>query len=207
MTSSSRLIRAGAPASVAVPWLAPDVARPAVAMPPAAEDPAAAVRRGYAEGFAAGEAAGREAGSQACAERSAALERVLDALARPLADLDQRVEAELLALVQAVVRQLVRREVSLDPTHVIGVLRAGLAALPLAAGDVVVRLHPDDAAVVRDCLATDGADRAWRIETDPLLERGGCIIAGTRSTVDARLDTRLGRVIAGLLEDARDDAG
>lgn len=205
MTSSSRLIRAGVPAGSAVPWQAPDVGRAGAGRAPG-DDPAAAARRGYDDGFAQGRAAGLEAGAREVADRVAALERVLDALARPLEDLDHRVEGELLALVQALVRQLIRREVSLDPTHVVGTLRAGLAALPLAAGDVVVRLHPDDATVVRECLPADGADRAWRLETDPLMERGGCVITGARSTVDARLDTRLNRVIAGLLEDTRDDA-
>ena len=48
-------------------------------------------------------------------------------------------------------------------------------------------------------------DRAWRLETDPLLERGGCLITSPHSTIDARLDARLARVIAGLLEDERDE--
>lgn len=202
MTSSSRLIRAGSPDGQAVAWQAPDVAAAS-----RRGDPAAEAQRAFQQGFDEGRAAGLAAGTREVAERAAALERVLDALARPLADLDHRVEAELLALVQALVRQLVRRELTLDPTHVVGILRAALATLPLAAGDVVVRLHPDDADVVRECLSTDGANRAWRIETDPLQERGGCLVSAARSTVDARLETRLGRVIAGFLEDARDDAG
>jgi flagellar assembly protein FliH len=97
--------------------------------------------------------------------------------------------------------------VHLDPAHIIGVIREGLAALPLAAGDISVRLHPDDADVVRGCLTENATDRAWRIETDPLLERGGCLINSARSTIDARLETRLARVIASLLEDERANAG
>src|SRR5690606_34986517 len=97
------------------------------------------------------------------------------------------------------------------PTHIVGVLREGLAALPVAAGEAVVRLHPDDAAAVRDCLAPGdgeasaptGERRAWRIESDPLIERGGCIIDTDRSSVDARLETRLARAMAALLEDER----
>jgi flagellar assembly protein FliH len=204
MTSSSRLIRTSVPGGEAVAWQAPDVGG-SQRGGPAGE--AEAARRAWQEGFEQGRSAGLEAGTREIRERVAALERVLDGLARPLEDLDHHIEAQLLALVQAVARQLIRREVALDPTHIVGVLRAGLAALPLSAGDVTVRLHPDDADVVRQCLATDGADRAWRLETDPLQERGGCIVTAARSTVDARLDTRLTRVIASYLEDARDDAG
>ena len=106
-------------------------------------------QRAWQQGLEEGRAAGIEAGTRELATRIEAVERVLDALARPLEDLDHRVEEELLALVQAVVRQLIRREVHLDPGHIIGVIREGLAALPLAAGDITVRLHPDDADVVR----------------------------------------------------------
>jgi len=207
MSSSSRLIRATAVTGQALAWQAPDVERPAA-------DPGAGVAaaaddadRAWQAGFAAGRAAGFESGAGEVRELAAALERVLDACARPLQDLDHRIEAELLALVQELVRQLVRREVALDPTHVVGVIRAGLAALPLAAEGVVVRLHPDDAAVVRSALPADGDDRAWKLEADPLQERGGCLIASHQSVVDGRLETRLARLIGGLVEDTRGAAG
>lgn len=204
--SSSRLIRGPGTAALAVPWRAPEVPHPGG---PGAfrrsEDGelSALQQRAWQQGFDQGRAAGHEAGLAELADRIDALEKVLDALARPLQDLDQRVEAELLALVQALVRQLVRRELHQDPAHLVGVLREGLAALPLTAEDVVVRLHPEDAAAVRQCLTPTDGERAWRVEADPLMERGGCLISSARSTVDGRLDTRLARAMAALLEDER----
>lgn len=205
----SRLIRNDA-AATTVAWRAPDVSSAggtAGLRRSGDADLNGLQQRAWQQGLEEGRAAGIEAGNRELATRIAAVERVLDALARPLEDLDHRVEEELLALVQAVVRQLIRREVHLDPAHIIGVIREGLTALPLAAGDITVRLHPDDAGVVRSCLTENANDRAWRLETDPLLERGGCLITSARSTIDARLDTRLARVIAGLLEDERAPAG
>ncbi|MEZ5563343.1 MAG: flagellar assembly protein FliH [Gammaproteobacteria bacterium] len=205
----SRLIRNTA-ATTHVAWKAPDVSSPGGSdglRRNGDGDLNALQQRAWQQGLEAGRAAGIEAGTRELAARITAVERVLDALARPLEDLDHRVEEELLALVQAVVRQLIRREVHIDPKHIIGVIREGLAALPLAAGDITVRLHPDDAEVVRSCLAENAADRAWRIEADPLTERGGCLITSARSTIDARLETRLARVIAALLEDERAHAG
>ncbi len=137
--------------------------------------------------------------------RAEALERALDALSRPFEGLDQRFHEEILELVKAVARQLVRREMRLDPTHIVGVVREGLAALPMAAADIVVRMHPDDAQVMRECLASEAGERNWRIEPDPLMERGGCVIATPDSQVDSRLETRLGRVIATMFEDERKD--
>lgn len=208
MSSSSRLIRATSLTDQATTWRAPDVERPAA--PPAGvagADAPDAAERAWQAGFEAGRAAGYESGAGEVRALAAALEHVLDACARPLQDLDHRIEAELLALVQQVVRQLVRREVALDPTHVVGVLRAGLGALPLAADNVLVRLHPDDAAVVRSALPAAGDERAWRLEADPLQERGGCLISSSQSVVDGQLETRLARIIGALVEDTRGTAG
>lgn len=204
--TSSRLIRSGDNDSRVVAWRAPEVPNPGG---PGSyrrsgdNDLTAVQQRAWQQGFEQGRTAGMEAGTSELAVRIEAVERILDALARPLEDLDHRVEEELLALVQAVVRQLVRRELQHDPGHLIGIIRDGLAALPLAAGDVVVRLHPTDAEAIRERLADAADNRAWRLETDPLLERGGCLITSPRSNIDARLEARLARVIAGLLEDER----
>jgi len=205
--TSSRLIRGEGNAQV-VAWRAPEVPNPGSPgsyRRSADNDLQAVEKRAWDKGFEQGRAAGLEAGTRELAERVRAVETILDALARPLEDLDHRVEEELLALVQAVSRQLVRREMHQDPGHLIGIIREGLAALPLSAGDVVVRLHPADAEAIRERLADPAGDRAWRLETDPLLERGGCLITSPRSTIDARLDARLSRVIARLLEDERDE--
>jgi flagellar assembly protein FliH len=204
----SRLIRSTSAVEQCVTWQAPEVSTTGADLRRNNDGDLQAIQqRAFQQGLEEGRTAGIEAGTRELATRVAAVERVLDVLARPLEDLDHRVEEELLALVQAVVRQLIRREVHLDPAHIIGVIREGLAALPLAAGDISVRLHPDDADVVRGCLTENATDRAWRIETDPLLERGGCLINSARSTIDARLETRLARVIASLLEDERANAG
>jgi flagellar assembly protein FliH len=211
---STRLIRGHEVEGPCQPWQAPEVRGPTLRGE--AEDIRGARSQAVREGFEEGRRAGLEAARKEVASRAEALERVLDSLARPFEMLEQRFHEEVLALVKAVARALVRRELRLDPTHIAGVVREGLAALPMAAPDVVVRLHPDDAAVLRECLAgaTGSGDelpgpvdaqggRAWRVEVDPLMERGGCVVATPQSQVDGRLETRLGRVIAALFDEER----
>lgn len=166
-------------------------------------DPEAAHREARDAGFKEGHAAGFDAGRQAMMEKTAALENMLGALARPLGELDHRVEEEILALVQTIVRQVVRREVNLDPSHLAGAIREGISALPLSSEDIVVRLHPADAEVARECLPPGDEDRAWKIEIDPVIQRGGCLIITSTSQVDERLETRIGRAIATMFEDER----
>ncbi len=76
-------------------------------------------------------------------------------LAKPFDELDAEVERELLTLAMALARQIVRRELKTDPTQIIGIIREAIAALPVAARDVRVHLHPEDAAVVQQHLAPD----------------------------------------------------
>jgi len=155
----------------------------------------------YQEGHAAGMATAR---AEVDALRDA-VKVTLDALSRPFEDLEHEVEEQLLALVQAVSRQLVRRELKSEPGEVVGLIRAALDALPTSSREVAVRLHPDDAKLVGELLRTDSATTPWTIQADPMLERGSCEVVSESSQVDGRLETRLGRVIAGLVGDQRED--
>ena len=94
-------------------------------------------QKGHAEGLAAGE--------QEIRARVQRLDELLTALARPFDELDDQIEKTLVELAMTVVRQLFRREMSQNPTHVIGVVREAIQLLPVAARNVQVHLHPDDA--------------------------------------------------------------
>jgi flagellar assembly protein FliH len=207
--TTTRLIRGQDLGGAATAWQAPEVSGPTLRGRAGQLDDARNERqRAERAGFEEGRRAGLEAARQETAARVRALEQALDALSRPFEGLEQRFHEEIVELVKAVARQLLRREMRLDPGHLVGVVREGIAALPMAATDIVVRLHPEDAAVVRECLAGDAdATRSWRIEPDPLMERGGCVVLTPQSQVDGRLETRLGRAIATLFEDERQDHG
>jgi flagellar assembly protein FliH len=64
-------------------------------------------------------------------------------------------------------------------------------------------MNPEDAAVVREFLATPSSDRAWSIVEDPSLQRGGCIVRTDTSQLDARLDSRLNAIVSAALGDER----
>jgi flagellar assembly protein FliH len=161
----------------------------------------------HKEAFEQGLAEGREAGR---AEVRAQVERLAGMfydLAKPFEALDSEVERELLTLAMALARQIVRRELKTDPTQIIGIIREAIAALPVAAREVRVHLHPEDAAVVRQHLAPTESERAWAIVEDPVMARGGCQITTTTSRIDARLETRVGAILSELLGTERHDAG
>lgn len=152
--------------------------------------------RGHDEGFARGHAEGLEAGERAIRDRVAQLERLFDAMAQPLADLDERVEGELVTLALTVAKQLLRRELKSDPGQVVAVVREAIGALPSAEGRIHVHLHPEDAGLVREALHLDDMERPWRIVEEPSMSRGGVRIVTPTSRIDASLEARLNAVIA-----------
>jgi flagellar assembly protein FliH len=136
-------------------------------------------------------------------ERIKRLDAALQLLARPLQQLDADIENELAQLALSVGKQLARRELHIEPRQVIAILRESLALLPIAAREVRVHLHPEDAATVREHLTAPTADRAWTIVEDPTLSRGGCVIHSQSSRIDARLEARIAAVAASALGDER----
>ena len=158
--------------------------------------------RGYEAGMTRARA---ETGTRlaALAERVKRLDAALNVLARPLEQLDAEIESELAQLALSVGKQLARRELHIEPTQVIAILRESLALLPAAAREVRVHLHPEDAATVREHLTAPTVDRAWAIVEDPTLSRGGCVIHSQSSRIDARLEARIAAVAASALGDER----
>ena len=203
---------------VAAAWAPPGIRGPVVDCRGSLNSAQALVdldRAGWDEGFAAGRHAAllaTEAEFQpqrAALQRDAAtLRRLLDVLARPLSEFDNDAEQQLLQLALAVGKQLARRELSADPAQIIAILREAITALPMNARDVVVKMHPADAAVVRVCLQPpDGAapqQNAWELRDDPTQERGGCVVSSEVSQIDARLDARVAAITAHLLGEERD---
>lgn len=168
-----------------------------------------AYQEAYAAGREAGLAAARAETQQAntqLKDQVARINGVLDKLAKPLEEMDAQVEQQLVNLSLSIARQLIRRELKTDPAQVIAIIRETVGLLPAAARDVRVHLHPEDAAVVRERLATPAADRAWTIIEDPVMTRGGCRVTTDTAQIDARLETRIGTVISALLGDERSGA-
>ncbi|MCP5418234.1 MAG: flagellar assembly protein FliH [Chromatiaceae bacterium] len=169
---------------------------------------------GRTDGFEQGKTEGieyghKEALNQGRSElqgRVARLDRLMELLDRPLRQMDDQVEHELIEMVISMVRQLVRREVRTDPEQIIGVMREALSILPVSSRGIRVVLHPEDAEVVRKIYELSERELGWRIIEDPVLARGGCRVVTESSQIDATLESRLATLIAPLLGDERDQS-
>ena len=160
-------------------------------------------KEAYDEAWQKGHAEGLAAGQNAIELRAARYDELLTALSQPFDRLDESVEKQLVELSIAIVKQLFRREIKLNPTHVIGVVREAIRLLPIASRNVQVHLHPDDAALVRESLPPAEGEPAWSIVEDPLISQGGCQVTTDSSQIDATAEARLQSVINRVLGDER----
>lgn len=188
-------------------WALPSVEGPLVNRPRnererpgiSAEEQAA---RGYEAGMARAQAE-MQGKLQEIEGRLRRLDAVLQYLVRPLQAVDAEVEKQLLHLALSVGQQLARRELQTDPAQVVAIVRQCLDQLPVAARDVRVHLHPQDAAYVRERLAPSTGERAWNLVDDPTLGRGGCMVRTDRSQIDARFQSRIAALVASALGEQR----
>lgn len=195
-----------------VAWVPPEITGP-VANRPSRYSKAELDQIGQAaweEGYVRGQEAGRVAAMNlmqpqlnAQKARVGQVQSVLDMLAAPLSELDEAVAAELAHLACIIARHVVRRELRADPAQVIAAVREAVGLLPIVSRNVRVHLHPEDAAIVRERLSEPQSERAWVVLEDPVLERGGCRVVTENSQIDARLESRIGAVIATVLGDHR----
>ncbi len=151
------------------------------------------------EGFREGYEEGQQAARNEIARLREKLEASLAFIANPVAHIDRQVETELLELALAVARQILRREISIDPKHLMGLIREAIKQLPSNAQKIMIHLSPGDAQVLREMLHDSDHTQHWQIIDDPVLKQGDCKIHTDTSFVDASVDALISRLAVDLL--------
>lgn len=135
------------------------------------------------------------------------LKRMIQSLQAPLKSLDDQVEHELASLAVAIARHVVGEELKTDPELILRLVPRVVAELPAGRREVRVRVHPEDAALLREHLPDGDGEASWGLVEDPALSRGGCRVETPDSSVDASLETRLEAVVQRVFgESDMDDA-
>lgn len=149
------------------------------------------------ESFRDGYEAGKRDAERSLGAAREQLQGALGALHQASVQLEsQRAEAvtvaegEIATLAFSVAEAVLQRELQLAAAPGPEAVARALALLP-GEVDVVVRMHPDDAACVDD--PSDG-NRRVVIVPDPEVERGGCIADAGACRIDTQVSTALDRV-------------
>ena len=152
---------------------------------------------GYRDGLVALEGFKQSFASQTTTQVGALVRSVgeqLDAL-------QQEMARALAATAAALARQVLRSELATRPECVTQVAEQALDALLLSARHIVLRVHPDDHALIALGSAEAIAARGARLVADAQVARGGCRVESDIGLVDASIDERWRRAVASLGSD------
>ncbi|WUR12439.1 FliH/SctL family protein [[Empedobacter] haloabium] len=153
-----------------------------------------AAQRGYEEGLAQGVAEGRAGADAAAAQRLAQLDELAAQAATATTRLLDEQEDLLVEVAYAAICRMAG-DLAASRAGALATVRAAVAQVREAEG-LRVRLHPEDAAWLA---ARDGGQHGWSLQADERVTLGGCIVEGSRGSLDARLDLQLERLGAALL--------
>lgn len=157
--------------------------------------------QGHKEGFNKGNAEGYEAGrQQGLMEMRAQLvaeqqrfQKLTQALLGPINAQDDDVEHLLLDVICTLTQSVVQRELLIDSSHILGLVKSAVDTLPIGSKNIRVCLNPDDLAAVETYAAEQQLN--WHFFGDSELLPGGCRIETPESRVDFSVSSRLQTVL------------
>ncbi|HYP06098.1 MAG TPA: FliH/SctL family protein [Bryobacteraceae bacterium] len=159
----------------------------------------AQVRQARERGFQDGMQAGRDTAS-------AEVKPVMDRLLQTISDLvgmrariRKETEGDLVTLTIAIARRVLRRELSVDPEAIHGVVKAALSKMQLKEINVI-RTNPEHTAAVRAYLERAGLGSGIEIVADGTLPVGGVLLETKRGNLDASVDTQLKEIERGFAD-------
>ena len=178
---------------------------PAEPSPQAAHDleqiRASMEREAFAKGYAQGERAGAEAAATRGEGMLRRLKDTLEELATLRADMLHRTERQMVQLSLAIARRVVQRELSLDRAVLVGMARAAIDRLGDHAS-ATIRLHPDDYASVASSLPPADEQPHVRVEPDPVVSRGGCLVQSDFGFMDVTPAAQFEELARALLDES-----
>ena len=158
-----------------------------------AEGREAGLREGFEagrqDGLRKGREEGRATGRQAFDEASAPLSAAVEAFGEYRQAFQRSRQKELLELVQKVARQVIRVELTLNPTQLLTLAEEALAAMPGEQGDVQILLNPEECARIRELNPERAAK--WRLVPDERLVLGECRVVTAQAEADIGCQQRL----------------
>ena len=161
--------------------------------PPKPEIDVAAIQRAaFQEGYAEGERAGLETALEQYRGSIASFGRTAQELAALKPNLRAEAEKELVELALTIARRIVRRELSVDPTTVLSLVRTCFDEYQRAEVHSV-RVSPADFELV-SAYFEDNPAQNLEIQSDSAVSSGGAIFETSQGQLDARVETQLSEI-------------
>lgn len=154
--------------------------------------------QGLAEGREAGYAEGHAQGLELAREEAEKLRQLVHACAESIHNLETETGEALLSLALRVAEQVLRSTLDTQPERILDLIREVMHMDGGQQGTLRLRLNPADMERVDRFLEQEATVAHWRLQADPAIERGGCIVETALGSIDATLQTRWQRVVSTL---------
>jgi len=155
------------------------------------------VREAHQRGFREGEAAAMQKTAEQVKVKIENLGRSIEQLALHRAKIQREAEPELVRLSMAIARRIMRRELTVDPESLLGLLKAGLEKIESAEAHRV-RVNPEHASTVAALL--EGSARPIEVASEPGLPVGSVIFETSRGSIDVGMETQLKEIERGFAD-------
>ena len=150
---------------------------------------------GYTEGEAAGKAQGED-------EVRAAVQRLTESIAgvdEYRSRLYRQTEVDAVRLSVAIARRVLRRELTVDPSAIEGLVSAALQRLQ-SQETCRVKMHPDYIPSLSAAIERMGMSAKVEVVADPAQEPGAAVFEMPRGNLDASIDSQLREIERGLVD-------
>lgn len=140
--------------------------------------------QGYAEGYAAGQSKVNEEVQKITA--------LIEGLTGPIQQVDQQVENQLVEMTLAMVREVIKVELTTNPQVILSTLREAVESLPISEQRIDIYLHPDDIAIIEQHYSKEAQqERKWHLIAEPQLSVGDIQVICHQSQVDYNMQQRV----------------
>ena len=175
-----------------------------VPKPPTAQEIAAIRQAAFDEGKQDGYESGLQQAQAELTKMKQEFDALMHQMEKPFEREQEKITEELAELASMVTRQIIRREVKQNPDQIIAVIREAIKLLPSSGRQVTVKMHPEDANLIRKIFSVDGERQSgWTITDDPSISRGGCSVSTDVSNIDATIEKRIADIFTHVFGDQR----
>jgi|GEM_PF-1215400 len=126
------------------------------------------------------------------------LNGMMTQLSHAINEQDYQLEKALLDLSREIARNVVQRELLIDSSHIMKIVKQALATLPPSRDNVRILINPADQPLVQQA-ADEGGDN-WRVVANQHIDRGGCRVETDQSAVDFTTSERFSQVIEQIVQ-------
>ncbi len=153
---------------------------------------------GYQDGYRDGLVALDSFKQSFAAQMSAQIGALVRQFDEQFGALEQQMAAGVAQAAVALARQILRHELQQRPELVATIAQEAVNAVLMSARHIVVRVHPDDLALVSAGATEVLGARGARLVADPAVQRGGCAVDSDAGSIDASIERRWARAAAAL---------